>query len=141
MTLDFWRIAMRPGKPLIFGRIARRAGEADLRVLGLPGNPVSSLVCAILFLSPLIGAFLGRPAEDPTEPAILAVDVPANDMRQDYVRATMMREADGLPRVRPLPVQDSSGLAILAAADCLLVRPPEAPAAKAGDPCRIIRLR
>ena len=141
MTLDFWRIAMRPGKPLIFGRIARRAGEADLRVLGLPGNPVSSLVCAILFLRPLVGAFLGRPAEDPTEPAILAVDVPANDMRQDYVRATMMKQAESLPRVTSLPVQDSSGLAVLAAADCLLVRPPEAPAAKAGDPCRIIRLR
>ncbi|MEX0696722.1 MAG: gephyrin-like molybdotransferase Glp [Dongiaceae bacterium] len=140
MQLDFWRIAMRPGKPLLSGRIARRDGEPDLRVLGLPGNPVSGLVCAILFLGPLVGAFLGHPATDPTEPAVLAVDVPANDSRQDYVRATLV-QADRLPLVTPLPVQDSSGLAVLAKADCLLVRPPNAPAAKAGDPCRIIRLR
>jgi molybdopterin molybdotransferase len=98
------------------------------------------MVCAILFLAPLVAAFLGRPATDPTEPAILAVDVAANDARQDYVRATM-KQTDGLPLVTPLRVQDSSGLAVLAAADCLLVRPPNAPAANAGDPCRIIRLR
>ena len=140
MKLDFWRIAMRPGKPLLSGRIARRDGGPDLRVLGLPGNPVSSMVCAILFLAPLVAAFLGRPATDPTEPASFAVDVAANDARQDYVRATM-KQTDGLPLVTPLRVQDSSGLAVLAAADCLLVRPPNAPAAKAGDPCRIIRLR
>jgi molybdopterin molybdotransferase len=133
MTLDFWRIAMRPGKPLMFGRIG------PMRVLGLPGNPVSSLVCALLFLRPLIDAMLGRPARDLREPAILAVDVPANDSRQDYVRATLIA-GDGLPKVTPLPVQDSSMLSVLAAADCLLIRAPNAPAAKAGTPCRIIRL-
>jgi molybdopterin molybdotransferase len=133
MALDFWRIAMRPGKPLMFGRIG------PLRVLGLPGNPVSSLVCAILFLRPLIDALLGRPPTDISEPAVLAVDVPANDGREDYVRATMVVAA-GLPSVTPLPVQDSSMLAVLAAADCLLIRAPGAPAGKAGDACRIIRL-
>jgi molybdopterin molybdotransferase len=133
MTLDFWRIAMRPGKPLMFGRIG------PMRVLGLPGNPVSGLVCALLFLRPLIDATLGRPARDLSEPAILAVAVPANDGRQDYVRATLVTGND-LPKVTPLPVQDSSMLSVLAAADCLLIRAPNAPAAKAGAPCRIIRL-
>jgi molybdopterin molybdotransferase len=109
------------------------------RVLGLPGNPVSSIVCAILFLRPLIDALLGRPLSDPSEPAVLGVDVAANDGRQDYVRATIAT-GDGLPVVTPLPVQDSSMLAVLAAADCLLIRAVNAPAAKAGAACRIIRL-
>ena len=134
MALDFWRIAMRPGKPLMFGRIG------EMRVLGLPGNPVSSVVCAILFLRPLVDALLGRPSRDLGEPAVLAVDLPANDARQDYVRATLIA-GDGLPKVTPLPVQDSSQLAALAAADCLLIRAPGAPAAKAGEACRIMRLR
>jgi molybdopterin molybdotransferase len=133
MTLDFWRIAMRPGKPLMFGAIGA------MRILGLPGNPVSSIVCAILFLAPLIDALLGRPLRDRTEPARLAVDIPANDGRQDYVRATLAT-GDGLPHVTPLPVQDSSQLAALAAADCLLIRSVRAPAAMASAPCRIIRL-
>jgi molybdopterin molybdotransferase len=110
-----------------------------MRVLGLPGNPVSSMVCAILFLAPLIAVLLGRPPGDPTEPAVLAADMPANDSRQDYIRA-MLTRSGGLPTVTPLPVQDSSGLAVFAAADCLLVRAPHAPPAKAGDACRIIRL-
>ncbi|MCR4282254.1 MAG: molybdopterin molybdotransferase MoeA, partial [Bauldia sp.] len=133
MALDFWRIALRPGKPLIFGRIG------GLRVLGLPGNPVSSVVCAILFLRPLIDALLGRPARDLSEPALLGADLATNDARHDYVRARLIQR-DGLPVVTPLPVQDSSMLAALAAADCLLIRAPGAPAARAGDPCRIIRL-
>lgn len=133
MALDFWKIAMRPGKPLMFGRIG------PMRVLGLPGNPVSSLVCAILFLRPLIDALLARPPADLSEPAVLATDAPANDARQDYVRSTMM-VADGLPAVTPLPVQDSSMLSVLAVATCLLIRPPNAPAARTGEACRIIRL-
>jgi molybdopterin molybdotransferase len=133
MALDFWRIALRPGKPLIFGRIG------GLRVLGLPGNPVSSVVCAILFLRPLIDALLGRPARNLSEPALLGADLATNDARHDYVRARLIQR-DGLPVVTPLPVQDSSMLAALAAADCLLIRAPGAPAARAGDPCRIIRL-
>ena len=133
MTLDFWKIAMRPGKPLMFGRIG------ETRVLGLPGNPVSSLVCAILFLRPLIDVLLGRPVADISEPAILGGDVVANDARDDYLRARLVAAPAGLVAT-PVPVQDSSMLSVLAAADCLLLRPANAPAAKAGNPCRIIRL-
>lgn len=134
MTLDFWQIAMRPGKPLMFGRLG------DVRVLGLPGNPVSSLVCALLFLRPLVGALLGRPATDPTEPAMAGANLAANDHRQDYLRATFTQAEGALPVVVPAKRQDSSMLATLAAANCLLVRAPNAPAARAGQPCRIIRL-
>ena len=136
MELDFWRIAMRPGKPLIFGRLG------EMRILGLPGNPVSSIVCAILFLSPLIRALSGdrHPDADPTEPAVLAVDVGGNDMRQDYLRSALTPSADGAALVTPFGRQDSSMLRILADAECLLVRAPHAPPAKAGSPCRIIRL-
>jgi molybdopterin molybdotransferase len=133
MELGFWRIAMRPGKPLMFGTLGAT------RVLGLPGNPVSSLVCALLFLMPLVDALLGRPLRDPSEAAVLAADVAANDTRQDYVRATLAF-GSGLPLVTPLPTQDSSQLATLARADCLLIRAPDAPAATAGSACRIIRL-
>lgn len=134
MVLDFWRIAMRPGRPLIHGRLGAMA------FLGLPGNPVSSLVCAILFLRPLIGALLGRPPTDQREPATLAVDVPANDIREDYVRARLDRTSEGPPRVTPLPRQDSSMLSALAEAGCLLIRPAGAGAAPAGTACEIIRL-
>jgi molybdopterin molybdotransferase len=140
MDLGFWRIAMRPGKPLMFGHIPRSDGGPPLRVLGLPGNPVSSMVCSILFLRPLIDALLGRPQTDPSEAAVLGADVGANDMRQDYVRATLAPSPDGLPVATPLPRQDSSMLSILGAADCLLIRPPHASPAAAGAPCRIIRL-
>lgn len=139
MELDFWRIAMRPGKPLMFGRIAR-PGAVEMRVLGLPGNPVSSFVCALLFVRPLISALLGLPACDPSEPATLGADLEANDQRQDYLRASMSEAPGRLPVAAPLPIQDSGGLSVLNAADCLLIRPPHAPPASAGDPCRIIRL-
>jgi molybdopterin molybdotransferase len=135
MKLDFWRIAMRPGKPLMFGRLG------PMRVLGLPGNPVSSIVCALLFLKPLIAALLGEPILDPSEPALLGAALPENDNRQDYLRATLSAGRDGLPHAVALGKQDSSGLAVLSAADCLIIRPPSAPAANAGDACRIIRLR
>jgi molybdopterin molybdotransferase len=134
MTLDFWRIAMRPGRPLIHGRLGA------MSVLGLPGNPVSGYVCALLFLRPLIGALLGQPYADPREPARLGVDLPANDDREDYLRAKLATAGGDLPLATPLPRQDSSMLSALAEADCLLVRPPEAPAAPAGSPCQIIRL-
>jgi len=134
MHLDFWRIAMRPGKPLMFGRFG------ETRVLGLPGNPVSSIVCAILFLKPLIAAFLGETLREPTQAAFLAKGLPENDNRQDYLRATLDFDTDGPPRAAALSSQDSSGLSVLARADCLIVRPPHAPAASAGDACRIIRL-
>ena len=134
LSLDFWRVAMRPGKPLMFGRIE------ETRVLGLPGNPVSSLVCAVLFLRPLIAALLGEKQSDPTESAVLGGDLPANDARQDHIRARLATRRGELPAAMPLPVQDSSMLGVLATADCLIVRPPHAPAAHAGEPCRIIPL-
>ena len=136
MDLSFWKIAMRPGKPLMHGRIG------PLRVLGLPGNPVSSIVCGILFLRPLVRALCGdrEAGRDPTEPARLAVDLPANDQRQDYLRGTLrFPEGAGPPLASANRAQDSSMLRILAGAGCLIVRPPHAPAASVGDDCRIIR--
>jgi len=128
MQLAFWKIAMRPGKPLMFGRL----GPA--RVLGLPGNPVSALVCTRVFLVPLVRALLGQPARDgaPAQ-ARAAVALAANGPRQHYMRATSMPGPDGLLAVTPVRSQDSSLLAPLAQADCLLVRPPDAPAAPAGS--------
>jgi molybdopterin molybdotransferase len=134
LELDFWKIAMRPGKPLLYGRIGAT------RVLGLPGNPVSSLVCALLFLRPLMDALLGRPQGEGTEPAILGADVPANGNRQDYMRARLERPAGTMPVATPLPVQDSSMLANLTAADCLIVRPIAAPPATAGETCTVLPL-
>jgi molybdopterin molybdotransferase len=136
MALAFWKVALRPGKPLIHGRLGGMA------ILGLPGNPVSSVVCAILFVVPAIRRLLGDPAAgvDPTEPAVLGENLAANDGRQDYLRATLALSPDALPAATALPVQDSSMLSVLACADAFLVRPPHAPPAKAGDPCRIIRL-
>ena len=136
MDLGFWRIAMRPGKPLMFGRIG------GMIALGLPGNPVSALVCARLFLRPLLRALQGDPraGDDPTSPGLLGADMSANDQRQDYLRATLTRNADGAPLLTPLAVQDSSVLRVLAAAQALIVRPPHAPAAKAGERCRYVPL-
>lgn len=134
MALDVWKIAMRPGKPLMFGRVG------DVHALGLPGNPVSSLVCGLLFLAPLIRALQGRPDILPAEePAVLGRDLRANDQRQDYLRAGLVREAGRLVAT-PSPLQDSSVLSVLSAADALVIRPPFAPAAAAGDEVRILRL-
>ena len=134
MELGFWRIAMRPGKPLMHGRLGA------MRVLGLPGNPTSSMVCAILFLRPLLRALHGEPgaAADPSEPGRLGADLPANGPRQDYMRATLARDADGIPVAIPSASQDSSLVKTMARADGLIVRPPHAEAAKAGEACRII---
>lgn len=138
MTLDFWKIAMRPGKPLMFGHLQRPGGA--MRVLGLPGNPVSSLVCTILFLKPLLAALLGEPQTSPEEPAVLGGPLPVNDGRQDYLRAALVQRGAGLPAATAFRAQDSSMLSVLAMAACLIVRPPHAPAAEAGELCRIIRL-
>ena len=134
MELGFWRIAMRPGKPLMHGRLG------DMRVLGLPGNPTSSTVCAILFLRPLLRALHGEPepGADPSQPARLAVDVAANGARQDYLRCALALDTDGVLRATPAELQDSSLVKVMARADGLIVRPPHAPAARAGDPCRAI---
>ncbi|MGX1100408.1 molybdopterin molybdotransferase MoeA [Amorphus sp. MBR-141] len=135
MELGFWRIAMRPGKPLIFGHLG------GIRVLGLPGNPVSSLVCAMLFLIPLVRALQGDAAPGPAYAAArLTHRMPANDGREDYVRARLTERDDGLPEADPFSLQDSSMLSTLAASGALIVRPPNAPAAEAGSLCRILRL-
>jgi molybdopterin molybdotransferase len=134
MDLDFWKIAMRPGKPLMFGRLDA------VRVLGLPGNPVSSLVCAHLFLAPLVTALAGLPRRSATRDAVLGAPMKANDQRQDYVRAAT-RDVDGLLVATPFQVQDSSMLRTLAAADALIIREPHATAAEPGDPCRILPIR
>lgn len=133
-ALDFWKIAMRPGKPLIFGAL----GQTPL--LGLPGNPVSSLVCAILFLKPALAAMLGTEAKAEPLSAKLLRNLPANDQRQDYLRAgTKIR--GGELCVDAFDIQDSSMLSILARSDALIIRAPYAPAAKAGERVGIIPLR
>ena len=141
LDLDFWRIAMRPGKPMMFGIFKGSAGP-PMRILGLPGNPVASYVCSLMFLMPLLRALVGDPeaGRDRSEPAILAVDLKANDKRQDFLRATLEPHSDGLPRARPFAVQDSSMLSVLAQSQALLIRAPFAPAAKAGEPCRVIKI-
>jgi molybdopterin molybdotransferase len=134
LKLAFWKVALRPGKPLMHGQIA------DMRVLGVPGNPVSAFVCALLFLVPLIRRLAGRSdLSVPTESAVLGVDLGENDERSDYLRATLEMR-DGRAVATPLTVQDSSMMASLAKADCLVVREPFAPAAAAGSPCAIVKL-
>lgn len=136
MQLGFWRIAMRPGKPLMHGRLGA------MRVLGLPGNPTSSAVCGALFLRPLLRALLGDASAgaDPGEPARLAAPLPANGVRQDYMRATLARDGAGGWLAAALPDQDSSLVKTLARAQALIVRAPGAAAARAGEACRVIRL-
>jgi molybdopterin molybdotransferase len=134
LDLSFWRVALRPGRPMLHGRLG------VLQVLGVPGNPVSSYVCAFLFLVPLIRRLAGREdIERVPEPARLGRDLPANDERADYMRATLSTGPDG-PIATPLPNQDSSLMAPLAQADCLLIREPNAPAAAVGSPCVILKL-
>lgn len=129
-TIDFWRIAMRPGKPMMAGRLGNAV------VLGLPGNPVSAFVTATLFLKPLIAAMEGATDPRPTaRTATLGAPLPANDHREDYLRA---ESRDG--RVFAAARQDSSMLQTLARADCLIVRAAGAPEAKAGDSVQILTL-
>jgi len=136
LELGFWRVALRPGKPLMHGRLG------PMLVIGLPGNPVSSIVCGLLFVVPAIRALLGDPraGEDRSEPATLGRDMPENDARQDYLRARLDTAPDRLPVVHPESRQDSSMLSVLGTSEALLIRPPHASPAKAGDPCRILRL-
>jgi molybdopterin molybdotransferase len=135
LNLDFWKIAMRPGKPLMFG------GLKDMLALGLPGNPASAVVCAHVFLRPLIAALQGErdPALDRSLPGVLGRDLPENDQRAEYMRATLAH-GNGLPVLTPFPSQDSSLTRVLSAADALVIRAAFAPAAKAGDACRYLVL-
>jgi molybdopterin molybdotransferase len=137
MDLSFWKVAMRPGRPLMHGRIHGRLG--GMHVLGLPGNPVSAYVCAFLFLVPLIRRMSGRDdLSVSTESAVLGCDLPANDERADYLRATLQQSPDG-PIATPFPVQDSSMMVPLAKADCLVIREPYASATPAGSRCAIVK--
>ncbi|MCW8305945.1 molybdopterin molybdotransferase MoeA [Acidiphilium sp. PA] len=135
LDVDFWKIAMRPGKPLMFGRLG------DLPVLGLPGNPVSAMICALLFAKPAIERLGGLPGSaPPTEFARCTVALPANDHRADHLRATIDRDPDGHWTVTPFGPQDSSMLRRLALADAVVLRAPHAPAEPAGATVTIIRL-
>jgi len=135
IAMAFWKIAMRPGKPMMHGRLGA------MGVIGLPGNPVSSYVCAFLFMVPLIRALSGRAViHHHRERAVLGRDVGANDQREDYLRARLERRDDGTLVALPVNHQDSSLLANLAAAQALLVRAPFAPKAEAGTPCEVLRL-
>lgn len=135
IAMAFWKIAMRPGKPMMHGRLGA------MGVIGLPGNPVSSYVCAFLFMVPLIRALSGRSViHHRRERAVLGRDVGANDQREDYLRAHLEERDDGTRVVVPVNHQDSSLLANLAAAQVLLVRAPFAPKAEAGTACEVLRL-
>jgi molybdopterin molybdotransferase len=135
VTMAFWRIAMRPGKPMMHGRLDA------MRVIGLPGNPVSSYVCGFLFLVPLIRKLSGRAdIHHARESALLGRDLAANDLREDYLRARLEVRADGALIATPVHHQDSSLLGNLAAARALVIRPPFAPKAAAGSACDILRL-
>jgi molybdopterin molybdotransferase len=135
VAIAFWRIAMRPGKPMMHGRLG------DMRVIGLPGNPVSSYVCGFLFMVPLIRKLSGRSVvHHRRETALLGRDVVANDLREDYLRARLETRSDGTLLANPVDHQDSSLLGNLAAARALVIRAPFAPAAAAGSICDILRL-
>ncbi|MBB2168649.1 molybdopterin molybdotransferase MoeA [Gluconacetobacter aggeris] len=135
LTVDFWKIAMRPGKPLMHGRIGR------VSVLGLPGNPVAALVCGLVFALPAIRALAGHAERSlPEDVAILGGDLPENDRRADYLRATLSRAPDGRLLATAFSRQDSAMLHTLARSQALILRPPHAPPARAGEPCRVVRL-
>lgn len=135
MELDFWRIAMRPGKPMMVGALG------DMQVLGLPGNPVASLVCSLLFLEPLLRKRGHLPERKREAEAVAARDLAANDIRQDYLRARLVRDGAGNIAADPFDKQDSSMMKIFADSDALIIRPPHAPALEAGDACPVLLLR
>jgi molybdopterin molybdotransferase len=135
MALDFWRIAMRPGKPLMVGSLG------SMQVLGLPGNPVSTMVCALLFLEPLIHRLAHLPAKSRQRPAVTTNALAENDHRQDYLRASLHRCENGRLDVTSHGKQDSSQMKIFANSDALIIRPPNAPALPAGAECNILQLR
>ncbi|CAN7352451.1 molybdopterin molybdotransferase MoeA [Rhizobium sp. LjRoot254] len=135
MELDFWKIAMRPGKPLMVGSLG------DARVLGLPGNPVSSMVCSLLFLEPLVAHMAHLPPPERRARAVAAMALAENDHRQDYLRARLVRRPDGMLEAHSFGKQDSSQMKIFAGADCLIVRAPNAEALPAGAECDILTLR
>ena len=134
LDLNFYKVAMRPGKPLIFGR------WKDIPVLGLPGNPVSAGVTSAIFLRAAINVMLGiGDGGLGTEKARLGGDVKANGMRQEFMRATLDTDSEGNLVTTPFDRQDSAMMASFASADCLVIRPVDAPSAQAGDIVEIVR--
>ena len=135
LKVDFWRVAMRPGKPLIFG------WWNGVTMLGLPGNPVSAMVCAIVFLRPALARLLDRgDGDEPASSALLGAELGANDERQDYLRAALGHDRNGELVATPFGRQDSSMFATMARADCLVIRPPHAGPAAAGARVSIVPL-
>lgn len=133
--LEFWRIAMRPGKPLIFGAVDKTF------LIGLPGNPVSSQVCAVMFLAPAIRRMSGAADAMPRKIAAkLGKELDANDEREDYLRATLHRDENGDLVALPFRRQDSSMFALMAAADALVVRAPFAPKGQVGEIVDVLAL-
>lgn len=135
LTLDFWKIAMRPGKPLMFGHVD------GIPLLGLPGNPVSSAVCAVLFVKAVIRSLQGLDPSPAEVPATLSSNLDANDERQDYLRATLAWTPDGCLAATPAERQDSAMYAVFANADCLIKRPPFAKESAPGDLVSVVPLR
>ena len=132
----FHKIAMRPGKPLLFGKID------DLVVFGMPGNPVSTGVCSMLFLKTALTIMLGMTkSEEPLQSVVLGQDLEANDLRQDYLRARLENGPEGELVAMPFSKQDSAMQARFAEADCLIVRKPHAEPVKAGERVGIMLLR
>lgn len=134
LEIDFWRIAMRPGKPLMVGKFQ------DALMLGLPGNPVSTIVCAFLFLVPALQQMMGQTVPQPglaRFSARLTAPLPKNDRRQDYLRSTITVTETGDRLVTPFGKQDSSMMRMMQSADCLIERPPHADALEEGArvPC------
>lgn len=134
LELDFWQIAMRPGKPLLFGQFR------GTPLLGLPGNPVSAGVCAVLFVRSVICTLLGLDARPPETPAVLGAPLGPNDRREEYLRAQIRWRPDGRLQAIPADRQDSSMLATFARADCLIRRAPHAPAMAVDTPVTVIPL-
>ncbi len=135
LTIDFWKIAMRPGKPLIFGQIG------NTPMIGLPGNPVSAMICAVVFVIPALMKLAGRTMNRrPLTTAKLGRDLPQNDRRQEYLRASLELDNQGQLVAMPFDRQDSSVLSGFTRADCLVIRKPFAAAARAGETTAILPL-
>lgn len=135
LSLDFAKVAMRPGKPVFYGRLGSQ------RLLGVPGNPVSAMICSMVFLVPMLRALLGvREDKLPRPEAVLGTDLPPNGPRQHYLRAVSTWREDGTRVVHPLRSQDSSLVAALAKADCLVVQAPGAAGLPEGATVKIMRL-
>jgi molybdopterin molybdotransferase len=134
VKIDFWKIALRPGKPFMYGR------RGKTHVMGLPGNPVSALVTARIFLKPLLNAMLGLASDEPVQQAVLQGVLPANDSRQDYMRATISTSPNGTRSVSPFAQQDSSMQRVLQSSQALIVRAPHAAAVQNGDLVSVLLL-